>query len=329
MTTEMEIWGGRTVPRVGMGCWAIGGRTANDGPSTSYGDVDDAQSRAALRLGYEMGARVFDTAAGYGAGHSETLIGEEISKYEDAVIVTKCGFAVNDKDRINGPEAVTPEAVRETVEGSRRRLRRDRIDLILLHLNELPIDRAAPVFDTFEALVGEGKVAYFGWSTDHVERARAVADRPGFVAVENDYNLFTPAAELMELVESRGWVSICRLPLAMGLLTGKFRPDAQLSPADVRAQAFPWLRFFKNGQPNADYLKRIDPLRDLLQSGGRSLAQGALSWILATSPRALPVPGFKTEAQVRDNLGTLQKGPLEASTVQEISKLLAGFEPVA
>ena len=79
MTTSMRIWTGNEVPRVGLGCWAIGGPSRNDGPSTSYGAVDDAVSRKALRLGYELGARVFDTAAGYGAGHSEMLVGEEIS----------------------------------------------------------------------------------------------------------------------------------------------------------------------------------------------------------------------------------------------------------
>jgi aryl-alcohol dehydrogenase-like predicted oxidoreductase len=184
---------------------------------------------------------------------------------------------------------------------------------------------APQVFDTLEALVGEGKVGAYGWSTDFMPQALAAVDYPHFVAFENDYNVFTPAEALMRLCEERGKVSLSRLPLAMGLLTGKFRPGDPLKSDDVRAQAHSWLRFFKDGMPDAIYLERIAALRDLLQAGGRSLAQGALGWILARSPAALPVPGFKTEAQVADNLGANEKGPLPGTVMTEIDAVLAGF----
>lgn len=325
MTTTMRIWTGADVPRVGLGCWAIGGTTRNEGPSTNYGAVDDAVSRRALRLGYELGARVFDTAAGYGAGHSETLVGEEISARSDAVIVTKFGFEVDADKRRNGPANVTPAGIRTVIDGSRKRLKRDRIDLALLHLNEMDPALAPQVFDTLEALVAEGKVAAYGWSTDFMPQALSAVGYPHFVAFENDYNVFTPAEALMRLAEERGKISLSRLPLAMGLLTGKFKPDEEMRRDDVRGQAHPWLRFFKDGKPNATYLTRTAALRDLLQTGGRSLAQGALGWILARSPVALPVPGFKTEAQVTDNLGANQKGPLPVSVMAEIDAMLGGF----
>ena len=325
MTATMKIWTGTDVPRVGLGCWAIGGPNANAGPSTSYGAVDDAQSRRALRLGYDLGARVFDTAAGYGGGHSEILVGEEVSGFEDAVIVTKFGYDVDDVKRTTGPNNVTSAGIRATIDGSRRRLKRDRIDLALLHLNDMDPALAPQVFDTLEILVGEGVVAHYGWSTDFMPQALASVDYPHFVAFENDYNVFTPAAELMALAEQKGKVSLSRLPLAMGLLTGKFRPDSPLNTDDVRAQAHPWLRFFKNGKPNAAYLEQIGALRELLQTGGRSLAQGALCWILAKSPVALPVPGFKSEDQVRDNLGANDKGPLPKEVMVEIDAMLESF----
>ncbi len=324
----MKIWTGQDVPRIGMGCWAIGGPTANEGPSTSYGQVDDARSRRALNLGYDLGARLFDTAAGYGAGHSESLIGGEISRHDDAVIVTKFGYAVDDEARLNGPEAVDDAGIRKTIDGSRRRLKRDRLDLALFHVNGFPADKAGPVFDTLEALVDEGKIAAFGWSTDFVASAQTVCDRPGFVAIENDYNVFTPATDLMKLAEDKNLVAISRLPLAMGLLTGKFQPGQSFGTSDVRGAGHDWLRFFTDGQPNADFLERLEALRGLLTSGGRSLAQGALSWILAASPVALPVPGFKSEDQVRDNLGALEKGPLPKDIMDEIDKVLRGFAPV-
>ncbi|UJQ94750.1 aldo/keto reductase [Mariluticola halotolerans] len=325
MTSTMTIWTGKSVPRVGLGCWAIGGTTSSDGPSTSYGAVDDATSRAALRLGYELGARVFDTAIGYGAGHSEILIGEEISRYDDAVIVTKFGYEVDVENNRNGPENVDPAHIRASLDGSRKRLKRDRIDLALLHLNTMDPDLAPQVFDTLEELVQEGKLAAYGWSTDFIPQAQSAADYPHFVAFENDYNVFTPATELMAFAQRKGKISISRLPLAMGLLTGKYAADTRLSTDDVRAQAFPWLRFFRDGKPDAAYLKRLGALRDLLQSDGRTLAQGALGWILARSGLALPVPGFKNEAQVRDNLGANEKGPLSESTMAEIDAVLSGF----
>lgn len=328
MTETMRIWTGAEVPRVGLGCWAIGGPSANEGPSTSYGAVDDAVSRKALRLGYELGARVFDTAAGYGAGHSEILVGEEISGFADAVIVTKFGYDVDDVKRTSGPHNVTPEGIRATTDGSRRRLKRDRLDLALLHLNDMDPALAPQVFDTLETLVAEGSIAAYGWSTDFMPQALASVDYPHFVAFENDYNVFTPAKELMALAQARGKVSLSRLPLAMGLLTGKYRPDTPLNSDDVRAQAHPWLRFFKDGKPSAAYLERIGALRDLLQTGERTLAQGALGWILAKSPVALPVPGFKTEAQVKDNLGASEKGPLPATVMAEIDTVLKGFASV-
>jgi aryl-alcohol dehydrogenase-like predicted oxidoreductase len=253
------------------------------------------------------------------------LVGEEISQFDDAVIVTKFGYDVDDVNQINGPDNVTPEGIRNTIEGSRRRLKRDRLDLALLHLNGMSPALAPQVFDTLEALVAEGRISAYGWSTDFMPQALAAVDYPHFAAFENDYNVFEPAEELMKLAEAKGKVSLSRLPLAMGLLTGKFKPDERLKGDDVRAQAFDWLRFFRDGKPNKAYLTKIAALRDLLETDERSLAQGALCWILAKSPIALPVPGFKTEAQVRDNLGANDKGPLPPSVMAEIDAVLKGF----
>ena len=180
------------------------------------------------------------------------------------------------------------------------------------------------MFDTLDALVAEGKVATYGWSTDFPNSLAAYADRPKFVAVENDYNLFTPAAEVMAIAEAKGLVSISRLPLAMGLLTGKFKAGEAIAKTDIRSQPLDWMVFFKDGKAVPEFVAKLEALRELLTVGGRSLAQGALGWILAKSPVALPVPGFKTEAQIRDNMGALVKGPLPASVMTEIESILRG-----
>lgn len=314
----MKLWDGRSVPRVGMGCWAIGGQPEGHDGAAGYGHVDTAESRAALRLARDLGALLFDTADAYGRGHSETLIGEAFGDDEEVVIVTKFGYWLDP----TGGLGLSPAGVRKLVDDSRRRLKRDRLDLVFFHPNEFPAAEAGPVFDTLGTLRAEGKIAAFGWSTDYLDSLAAYVDREGFVAVENDLNVFTPANDLMALAERKGLVSINRLPLAMGLLTGKYSDGRAVGALDIRASDAPWLKFFAEGRANPAYGERLAAIRELLTTDGRTLAQGALGWILARSPIALPVPGFKTEAQVRENFAAAEKGPLAAEAMAEIDRLL-------
>lgn len=303
---SIRLWNGRVVPRIGVGCWAIGG--------ADYGDTLDQESLAGLRLAYEMGARVFDTAIAYGKGRSERIVGQAFGDRDDVVIVTKFGQPA---DRLSAG------LIRASIELSRAHLRRDRIDLALFHLNGYPPGDAGFVFDTLGELRAKGWIDSFGWSTDSVVSAKAFADRDGFVAVENDFNVFDQARDMMSFVERSDLLSLCRLPLAMGLLSGKYNQGQAVSSGDVRASHAEWLRFFKDGKANPDFARRLEAIRALLTIGGRTLAQGALSWILARSPNALPVPGFKTEAQIRDNLGTLSKGPLPEDAMREVDEVLS------
>ena len=324
--STVALWNGRRVPRIGIGTWAAGGATYWGDTATIYGEVDDARSEAALRLAYEMGCRIFDTAPPYGAGNAELILGRALKGMDDAFIVTKVGYFGDPVTRKIEPEDASPKAIRVSVENSLTRLQRDRLDIVLLHINEYPVEKAGEVFDTLGHLRNEGKIAGFGWSTDHPERLAPYAGRDGFVAVENDYNVFTPAPELMAIAERKGLVSLSRLPLAMGLLTGKYRAGSRLRADDVRGGTAEWMTFFKDGVPNADYLRRLNAIRELLTTGGRTLAQGALGWILAASPIALPLPGFTTPEQVADNLGALEKGPLTKATMAEIAAVLSGKE---
>jgi len=302
---HIALWDGRSVPRIGVGCWAIGGE--------DYGEVYDHVSIAGLRLAYDLGARVFDTAIAYGWGRSERVLGRAVSRYDDAVFITKFGPP---------GDQLSKGMIEASIDTSRSNLGRDRIDLALFHLNEYDPGQANFVFDTLEELRSRGWIGAFGWSTDSVASARQFADREGFVAVENDFNIFTPSEQMMGFVGERRLVSISRLPLAMGMLTGKYSDGRSVEHGDVRASSAEWLVFFREGRANPDYLGRLDAVRETLMLGGRSLAQGALSWILARSPRALPVPGFTTEAQIRDNLGTLEKGPLPAHAMEDIDRML-------
>lgn len=316
------LWNGRTVPRIGMGCWAMGGPLYAGAVPLSYGEVDDDASCRGIAAALEMGVRVFDTSPNYGAGHSEIVLGQAVGDRDDVLIFTKVGQSGDLATRQALAPDASPAAIRSSVEASRKRLRRDRLDLLQLHLNDYPIERAQEVFDTCDALVDEGLITAYGWSTDYADRAAAFADRKNFVAVQHDFNVFQPARDVLDVVEANGLVSLSRLPLAMGLLTGKYRPGAATGANDVRASGVDWLVYFRDGEPTPGYSQKLAAVRDLLTVSGRTLAQGALGWILARSSATLPLPGFKSEAQVRDNIGALEKGPLPRDVMDQIDLVL-------
>ena len=109
----------------------------------------------------------------------------------------------------------------------------------------------------------------------------------------------------------------------MGLLTGKYSPQSTLGPDDVRGQKAPdWMQYFKDGKPAAAWLEKLSAIREILTSGGRTLAQGALAWLWGRSEQTVPIPGFKTVAQVEENSGAMRFGPLTIGQMQEIDRLL-------
>jgi len=320
--TEIELWDGRRIPRLGVGCWAIGGEMTADGKPGNYGQVDDRDAVTALRRAHELGLRLFDTAEAYGMGHSESLLGEALAGFDDVVIVSKFGYHLDFEKRAFLGVDVSPAHIRAALEGSLRRLRRERVDVYLLHVNELPPVDAAPVFDTLETLRAEGKIASFGWSTDHPAGADSVIERAGLSTFEFDLNVFDDAPALVERTERKGALGLARLPLAMGLLSEKYGPDSRMPADDLRGSDISWIRYFKDGRPSPEFLSLRDRVIDLLRFDGRTTAQGALGWILARSPRVMPIPGFKRPAQLEENAAALTWGPLPPDVVREIEREL-------
>ena len=238
--TTLRLWDGREIPRLGFGCWAIGGPFFGGETPLGYGEVDDTESRAAIHRAVDLGIRFFDTADVYGAGYSEEILGQALRDRDDVVIATKLGNRFDSGSKRLTGSIADGNLVRETrsaVEASLGRLRRERIDLMQLHLNTMPIDKAGIVFDTLDALRSEGKIGAYGWSTDFPERAASQAGRDGFVAVQHSMNVFFDAASVLAVVDSNGLISINRSPLAMGVLTGKFSAAA-LPRDDVRVNDF-------------------------------------------------------------------------------------------
>lgn len=310
-------------PMLGMGTWAIGGPMRMGELALGWGDVDDRESRRAIARAADLGVRLFDTADAYGTGHSESLLGEVLGGRPEIAIATKFGFVIDPATReLTGNDA-SPTYIRAACEASLRRLRRELIDLYQLHIGDLEGDPAAAVQETLEGLAREGKIAAYGWSTDLAERPALWRPSALFRAVQLEHNVLAPNAAMMAGAFAAGRLALCRAPLAMGLLGGRYGQGSTMPAGDVRAGAPPWLRYYTDGRPSPAFLHRLDAVRELLRGGGRTLAQGALGWLWATSDAAVPIPGFRSVAQVEDNAGALAHGPLPATVVAEIARLLA------
>lgn len=320
---------GIEVSALGVGCWAIGGPwTMGDGPGgagqAGWGPVDDEESVRALHAAMAAGVTFFDTAATYGAGHSEEVLGRAVAtRRSEVVLATKFGYRVEESARhVHGGADVSPAAVERSCADSLRRLGTDWIDLFQLHVGDLDPALVEDVVDTLEGLVARGTIRAYGWSTDDVERARRFAAGPGCAAVQHRLNVLEDAPELLALCEGLDLASIDRSPLAMGLLGGRYDRATRFAPDDLRAQDVDWMPYFADGRPDPAWLSRVEAVRAVLTSGGRTLAQGALAWIWARSPVTVPVPGVRTLAQAQGNASALELGPLSAEELAQITAIL-------
>jgi aryl-alcohol dehydrogenase-like predicted oxidoreductase len=306
------------VSPMGLGCWAIGGLWYwLDGPG-GWGDIDDNESVRAIHAALDLGINFFDTAANYGTGHSERILARGLEGRRDkAVIATKFGFHVDE-----AAKHVTFRTddhllhVRAECENSLRRLNTDVIDLYQLHVWDYPLEKIPAMVELLESLVSEGKIRYYGWSTDSVEGARLFAQGKHCVAIQHDLNVILDAPEMLALCDELNLASINRSALARGALSGKYTKDTIFPQNDVRNDEWSRDHFF------TPTLSQLDAIRGILTSNGRTLVQGALAWIWARSEKTIPIPGFKTFAQVQENAKALELGPLTAEQMKEIDVLL-------
>jgi aryl-alcohol dehydrogenase-like predicted oxidoreductase len=315
---------GIEVSALGMGCWAIGGPFwAGDEPH-GWGDVDDQESIRAIYRALDFGVNFFDTANVYGAGHSERVLARALNgKRKQVVIATKFNAVFDEETRqVTGSDS-SPAGIRRACEDSLRRLETDYIDLYQFHDNGFPAEKAEPVRETLEQLVREGKIRTYGWSTDFPDRAEFFAWGAKCTAIQLELNVLDDNPAVVALCEKYDLAAINRGPLAMGLLTGRYTAASRPSIDDVRGEKAPtWMKYFKGGKPSPEGLARVNAVREILTSEGRSVAQGALAWLWARSAQTLPIPGFRTVAQVEDNCGALEKGPLDMDQFHEIEAIL-------
>ncbi|MFJ5994181.1 aldo/keto reductase [Streptomyces sp. NPDC092370] len=324
-TTRPLGRGGIEVSALGFGCWAIGGEwQALDGQPLGWGKVDDEESVRAVRGALDRGVTFFDTADTYGAGHSERVLGRALGKRRaDVVVATKWGNVFDEETRTLTGGDDSPAYLRRALTASLRRLGTDYVDLYQFHLSDTDPERAALLRDTCEELVREGLIRAYAWSTDDPARAAVFAEGPHCAAVQHALNVLQDAPAMLRLCEEAGLASINRSPLAMGLLTGKRREGQRLEAGDIRSRPPAWLPGFGDGSgADPEWLARVDALREVLTSEGRTLAQGALAWLWASSPRTVPIPGFRSVAQAEENAGALEKGALTGAQLAEVDRLL-------
>ncbi|MGH3879931.1 MAG: aldo/keto reductase [Actinophytocola sp.] len=329
MTAQTNTWTGRRqlgdveVSALGLGCWAIGGPFSDtEGLPLGWGEVDDDESVRAVRRALDAGVTFFDTADVYGAGHSEEVLGRALAgRRDEVVIATKWGNLFDPDTKVLHGNDASPAYVRRALEASLRRLRTDHVDLYQLH-PQPSIEAAAPLVEACEKLVEEGLIRGYGWSVDDPERAAVFAAGAHGVAVQHELSVLHDDPEMLAMCDRYDIASVNRTPLAMGLL-GRRTGGRPAAGADIRTAAPEWLRFFHDGVPTPEWAARVDAVRDILTSDGRTLAQGALAWIWARSPRTIPIPGFRNVAQAEENAGAIEHGPLRAEQLTEIATVLA------
>ena len=317
---------GPSVSALGIGTWALGGPWTFDGRDAGWGEVDDAESVRALHAAIAQGVRFLDTAAAYGTGHSERVVGRAVAELpagerDEIVVATKFGLVVDEASRSGGGTDISPAGIRKQCADSLRRLGRDRIDILQLHGGAQGAAEAEDVVAVLEDLVDDGSIRWFGTSQDDPEVIEVFARSARCLTVQTQANVFGWSAEVLRLGREHGLAVLARSPLAMGLLSGRYAADRRPAPGDVRLDT-PWWTYFDDGDMDA-WLARLDTVRDLLTVDGRSLVQGSLGYLWAVDGNLLPLPGVRTVAQAEENAAALALGPLPADAAAEITRLLA------
>jgi aryl-alcohol dehydrogenase-like predicted oxidoreductase len=318
---------GITVSALGMGCWAIGGpwtwaQPGEDSFPAGWGKIDDQESIRAIHAGLEAGINFFDTAANYGAGHSERILGQALKgRRSDVVIATKFGHFVNEKEKVvyRDDQKILPN-VRQDVENSLRRLQRDTIDIYQLHEASYDAQLALELREVLEDLVREGKIRWYGWSTDLVDRARIFADGEHCTSIQFRLNAVFDNQEMRQLCAAFDLAGINKDPLNKGILTGKFTKRSTFPEDDIRSRVSFEDEFIVRR------LKTVEALRAMFTSGGRTMAQGAIAYIWALDERMIPIPGFKTVKQVQENAKAMAFGPLTEEEKLQVQEIVAQYE---
>jgi len=285
--------------------------------------VDDDESVRAIRRALDLGVTFFDTADAYGTGHSEEVLGRAVAGVRDRVVIaTKFGYVPDPSTRALVGTDTSPGYARRALEASLRRLDTDYVDLYQLHVGSIPAEEVDDLFATLDDLRREGMIRAYGWSTGEAGLIRAAAGRWPLASVQHELNVLHERPDLLAVAADHQLATIANMPLAMGLLSGKYDSASALSRQDVRGSGHAWVRYFVDGRPDPALLARLAAVREVLTSGGRTLVQGALGWVMGRAGHTVAIPGFKNLAQAEENAGAIGFGPLDPAVMRQIDELL-------
>ncbi|WP_068783969.1 aldo/keto reductase [Paenibacillus phocaensis] len=303
---------GLKVSEVSFGTWAIGG---------SWGNTNDDEALKGLDKAIGEGVNFFDTADVYGDGHAEQLLAQATKGKEDDIYIATKFCRAGD---IHDLETYSEARVRAYCEASLKRLERERIDLYQIHCPPMSVLQDGRVFEVLDKLQAEGKIRHYGVSVETVEEGLFCLGVPGVKALQVILNLFRqkPLTQLLPKAQEAGVGILVRLPLASGLLTGKFKPDTTFAADDHRS-------FNANGEQfnvgetfaGLPFAKGVELAAQLgwIAEGRGDMARAAMRWILDQPEVTCVIPGFRNVRQVEDNLGAIDVPSFSADELKRLA----------
>ncbi len=308
---------GRTgikVSAVSFGAWAIG---------DAWGDVKDDESLAALNRAIDLGVNFFDTADGYGDGHSEQLLGKlRKERSEKFYVATKAGRRLTP----HVASGYNRENLTAFVERSLKNLQMEALDLLQLHCPPTEVYYMPEVFDILDDLVKQGKLLHYGVSVEKVEEALKAIEYPNLKSVQIIFNIFRqrPLDLFFSEAQKRKIGILARVPLSSGMLTGKMTRESTFQ-ADDHRQYNRYGESFDRGETfsGLDYeigLQAVEELRALVPDG-MTMTQMALRWILMSPAVTCAIPGAKRPAQVDENVAAADLPSLSEESMSQIREI--------
>jgi len=284
---------GRPVSVIGLGTWQLG---------ADWGDVSEGDATAILETSVESGVTIFDTADVYGDGRSEQIIGRFIRSHSDVFVATKMGRRMEQL-----PENYSMVNFRAWTDRSRANLGVDTLDLVQLHCPPTAVIESDRVFDDLDTLVAEGAIARYGVSVETADQALAAIARPGVASVQIILNAFRlkPLDAVLPAAIDAGVAIIARVPLASGLLSGKYRADTVFAENDHRTfnrhgEAFDVGETFSG----VDFERGVAAAQEfsaLAASVGLTAPVAALAWLAQLPGVTTVIPGARSVAQAQGN----------------------------
>ena len=304
---------GPFISEIGLGTWQLG---------TKWGEpFNEVEAEKVLDEAYKNEITMIDTADCYNGGNSEKAIGKFLKKHsEKFTVVTKCGRCLNS----HTAEGYNKENITNFVEGSLGRLGLEKLDMVLLHCPPSPVFSKDEVFEALDSLKSAGKIASYGVSIEKVSEGLSAMKYP-ISAIEVVFNMFRlkPAEELFPMAKNKGVGIIARVPLASGLLTGRYDENTKFGEKDHRATNRNGERFDKgetfSGVDYATGLKAVAELKALF--GTEDLIPYALKWILMHDEVSVVIPGASKASQVSSNVRAAETPELSKEQMEGVKAI--------